>query len=467
MFTASCFKDKRVAVFGLARSGLACLDALLAGGANVSAWDDCDAAVGRARDNGHPVEDLRNYDFSALDSVVISPGVPLTHPEPHWTVKRAHAAGVEVIGDTEVLFREIAGSDARTVTITGTNGKSTTTALIGHVLCAAGLDAHIGGNIGTAVLLLPPPQTRRVYVLELSSYQIDLTPGLKPDVGILMNLSPDHLDRHGTMENYAAVKAKIFGRQSTDDTAIVSLDDPWCRNIAETIGTDATVVEMSVEHELDPGVSAPNGVVNLRTASMASGSIDINGVSSLRGRHNWQNACAALAAAAVLGIDQPAIEKALNSFPGLAHRMEEIGRLGRVVFINDSKATNADAAAMALAAFDRIYWIAGGLAKTGGIEGLSAHFEKIAQAYLIGQAAQTFATTLDRRVAHTICGTLDDAVRMAAADAAQDTADEAAVLLSPACASFDQYPDFEQRGDAFRRAVQALDGVVTTKGKAA
>ncbi len=465
MSAATRFKDRNVAVFGLARSGVACMEGLIAGGAQVHVWDDSESSVAEARKKGWPVTDLRQFDFSSLDSLVLSPGVPLTHPEPHWTVRRAQDAGVEIIGDTEVFLRQIAGSGARVVAITGTNGKSTTTALIGHVLSYGGLDAHTGGNIGTAVFLLPPPGDNTVYVLEFSSYQIDLTPGLKPDVGILMNLSPDHLDRHGTMENYAAVKAKIFAQQSAGDTAIVSLDDPWCAAIAETIGDGASLVRMSVEETLDTGVSAPEGVVHLRGSKEMS--IDTNGMRSLRGRHNWQNACAAVSAAAALGIGQPAIEAALRSFPGLAHRMEEIGRAGQVVFINDSKATNTDAAAMALAAFDRIYWIAGGLAKSDGIESLSQFYDKIIHAYLIGEAAETFSEMLEGRVANTNCGTLENAVRLAASDAAQDGAEEVAVLLSPACASFDQYPDFEKRGEAFCDAVQMLDGVVTTKGKAA
>ncbi|MGI9462786.1 MAG: UDP-N-acetylmuramoyl-L-alanine--D-glutamate ligase [Aestuariivirgaceae bacterium] len=465
MIAATRFKDKNVAVFGLARSGVACMEALIAGGARVHVWDDSETSIVAARKKGWPVSDLRDFDFSTLDNLVLSPGVPLTHPEPHWTVRRAREAGVEIIGDTEVFLRQIAGTGARVVAITGTNGKSTTTALIGHVLSSAGLDAHIGGNIGTAVFLLPPPGDNTVYVLEFSSYQIDLSPGLKPDVGILMNLSPDHLDRHGTMDNYAAVKARMFARQSAGDTAIVSLDDTWSAAIADTVSDGADLVSMSVEKDLDPGISAPDGIVHLRAGDEMS--IDTSGIRTLRGRHNWQNACAAVAAAAALGIARPAIEKALRSFPGLAHRMEEVGRAGRVVFINDSKATNADAAAMALAAFDRIYWIAGGLAKSGGIEGLSAYFDKIVHAYLIGEAAEAFSQALHGRVANTNCQTLENAVRKAAADAGKDSAEEVAVLLSPACASVDQYPDFEKRGDAFCSAVEALDGVVTTKVEAA
>ena len=305
-----------------------------------------------------------------------SPGVPLTHPEPHWTVRKAQSAGTEIIGDTEVFARQLDGTGARVVAITGTNGKSTTTALIGHVLSAAGLDAHIGGNIGKAVFLLPPPTENMVYVLELSSYQIDLMPGLRPDVGILMNLSPDHLDRHGTMDHYASVKARMFAQQSSGQTAIVSVDDAWSKAIAGDIDTGAGLVRMSVEERLGDGVSADGGVIELKAGGVCKVTIDMAGKRALRGRHNWQNACAAVAAAHALGINADEIDAGLASFPGLEHRMEEIGRAGRVLFINDSKATNADAAAMALASFDRIYWIAGGLAKSGGIEGLADLFER-------------------------------------------------------------------------------------------
>ncbi len=353
------------------------------------------------------------------------------------------------------------------VGVTGTNGKSTTTALIGHILKSAGADAHVGGNIGTACFLLPPPGERTVYVLELSSYQIDLMPGLAPDVGIIMNLTPDHLDRHGSMENYAAVKARMIALQGPDDTAIVSIDDPWCRRIAETRTSRSRLVPMSVERRLADGVSGPDGVITLKRQGEEIARIDLGGARALRGKHNWQNACAALAACAALGLDEASIAAGMMSFPGLAHRMEEVGRLGKVIFINDSKATNADAAGRALAAFPAIYWIAGGRPKAGGIAELAPLFAHVRRAYLIGEAADEFAGTLEGKVAFERCGTLDRAVAAAARDAANDDAAEPAVLLSPAAASFDQYPDFEVRGEAFCAAVRQLQGVVLTRGEAA
>ncbi len=461
MFPARAFAGKRVALFGLARSGLTCAEALISGGAEVLAWDDTEGPRAAAERQGIPITDLNGVDFRAIDSLVLSPGVPLTHPEPHWTVKRAREAGVEIIGDIEVFAREIAGKDARLVGITGTNGKSTTTALTGHLLRAAGLDAHVGGNIGTAVFLLPPPQRGRIYVLELSSFQIDLMPSLKPDAGILMNLTPDHLDRHGTMDNYAAVKAHMFSNQSAGDTAICSVDDAWCAAIARGLERDARarVVPFSVLRSLDRGVSAPDGILRDTSGGRLTAEFDLAPMPALRGRHNWQNACAAYAAARAMGLTVEEAARGMLSFPGLAHRMEEIGRLDGVAFINDSKATNADAAEKALSSFDTIYWIAGGLQKAGGIEPLEPYFPRIARAYLIGRDAPEFARTLDGQVAYRMSGTIDQAVREAAADAAREGRKGAVVLLSPACASFDQYPNFEVRGDAFRAAVARLQGI--------
>jgi UDP-N-acetylmuramoylalanine--D-glutamate ligase len=459
MFAARGFKGKKVLVFGLARSGTAAIEALRLGGAEVAAWDDSETAREKAKAQGIPLRDLDQLDFRGFDHLVLSPGVPLTHPEPHWTVMKARAAGVEVLGDTEIFQREIAVTGAKLVAITGTNGKSTTTALTGHLLKAAGLDAQTGGNIGKAVFLLDEPKPGRVYVLELSSYQIDLMASLKPDVGILLNLTPDHLDRHGTMEHYAEVKARIFARQGRGDTAVVGVDDEWGVRIAAGIGTGANVVPISVERELESGVFSTNGLLHERRGGQDVHILDLKGMRTLRGRHNWQNACAAYAVAKAMGLSPEQIETGMRSFPGLEHRMEEIGRAGEVIFINDSKATNADAAAKALASFEPIYWIAGGIPKAGGIDSLRPFFPRIVKAYLIGQAAEEFAHTIGGAIPVEINGTLDKAVAAAARDAAKDARKGAAVLLSPACASFDHYPNFEVRGDAFRKLVARLPGI--------
>ncbi len=461
MIAATTFAGKTVAVFGLGRTGLACIAALKAGGAQVWAWDDNQSAIEKGRKQGLPIIDLHEADFSKLDSYVLSPGVPLTHPQPHWSVKKAKAAGVEIIGDTEIFARQIAGTGAKIVAITGTNGKSTTTALIGHVLKENGLDAEIGGNIGTAVFLLNPPTAEKIYVLEFSSYQLDLTPGLKADVALLMNLSPDHIDRHGSMEHYADVKAGIFTGQNDNDVAVISVDDHWCREIASELRVENRR-EISVEHTLDCGVSAADGILKDGATR-----IDLSGMRSLKGKHNWQNACAAYCVGIALGLSVEKIEQAMHSFGGLVHRMEEVGRVGGTLFINDSKGTNADAAGRALATFNPVYWIAGGRSKEGGIEELSIYFNRIKRAYLIGEAAQDFAKTLEGKVPYEICGTLDRAVNSAAHDALNDRLEGAVVMLSPACASFDQYSGFDVRGDEFRSLVAGLDGIELTRGVAA
>jgi UDP-N-acetylmuramoylalanine--D-glutamate ligase len=464
VFPASSFKGKTVAVFGLARSGISCALALKAGGANVLAWDDSDPAVEMGRTEGLPIANLHNVDFHKVDTLVLSPGVPLTHPEPHWSVTKARAAGTEVIGDTEVFAREVVGSGARTVAITGTNGKSTTTALIGHILRSAGLDAEVGGNIGLAVFNLSAPKQGRVYVLELSSFQIDLMPGLKPDVGVLTNITPDHLDRHGTIENYAAVKARMFALQAKADTSVICVDDEWCSAIADRQVDKSDLKRVSVFDELSDGVSAPEGLLRERENGSVVTEIDLRNMRALQGRHNWQNACVAYCSARALGLSRDQIESGMRSFGGLAHRMQEVAWLGQVRFVNDSKATNADAAEKALSTFDNIYWIAGGIAKSGGIEPLRPYFKRMSKAYLIGVAADEFAKVLDGEVAFEKSETLDKAVTHAARDAARDAKSDPVVLLSPACASFDQYKNFEVRGEAFVAEVAKLPDVVMTGG---
>ena len=463
MFPATTFKGKTVAVFGLARSGTATIDALQLGGATVHAWDDSAPAVDKGRAAGLPISNLHQLDFATLDALVLSPGVPLTHPEPHWTVLKARHAGVEVIGDTEIFAREAAAAGSRIVAITGTNGKSTTTALTGHVLQQAGLDVDVGGNIGKAVFLLRQPQKGRVYVLELSSFQINLMPRVDPEVGILTNITPDHLDRHGTMQNYAGVKARMFSSQHKGDTALCGVDDDWCAAIAErALTTGADLRRVSVVTDLADGITAHDGVLRDKRGGAVKAEIDLRAMPALKGRHNWQNACMAYGAAIALGVDIQTIAAAMMSFPGLAHRMQQVGRVGAIPFINDSKATNADATEKALSSFENIYWIAGGIAKAGGIEPLKPLFGHVARAYLIGQAAKEFAETIGSMRPYEDCGTLEQAVSAALRDAQRDNKPGAVVLLSPACASFDQYPNFEVRGDAFVKAVTQLPGIEMT-----
>ena len=447
---------KEVGVFGLARSGLAAVRAALAGGAaNVYVWDDKEAARKEAEALGAKPAEPDSWPWSNLASLVLSPGVPLTHPAPHPIVGMAKAANVEIVCDIELLWREAEGR-ARFVAITGTNGKSTTTALMGHVLTAAGFPTQVGGNIGRPALDLEAPAPDRIYVLEMSSYQIDLTRRFRPDVAIWLNLTSDHLDRHGDLTGYLKAKARVLINMRPSDSAVIGIDEPEMRAVAAALKRPnrPRLVTVSVGSEGDAALFV-DGEGTLYESSEQIGSLA--DLPALRGAHNWQNAACAWAAARALGLESDAILQSMATFPGLAHRMEIIARRGSVLFVNDSKATNADAAAKALATFDPIYWIAGGRPKTGGIDSLEEYFPRIERAYLIGEAADAFSQTLARRVPHVIAGDLATAVLMAADDAGLDRRPEPAVVLSPACASFDQFADFEVRGEAFRDAVAALD----------
>jgi UDP-N-acetylmuramoylalanine--D-glutamate ligase len=462
MIPLTAFAGRTLAVFGLGASGLATCRALKAGGAEVIACDDSPGTAAEAAAEGFAVEDLRHTDWSRVAALVLSPGVPLTHPAPHWTVGLARNAAVEVIGDIELYCRQrrAVAPDAPFVAITGTNGKSTTTALVAHLLVCAGYSAERGGNIGTAILSLEPPRRGHAHVIECSSYQIDLAPSLDPSVGILLNVSEDHLDRHGTLRNYAAIKERLVAGVVPGGTPIVGVDDNWGQAAADRIErAGRAVVRVSVRRPLPDGLYVEAEQVMRAAGGTARAVAHIGGIGSLRGLHNAQNAACAVGAALALGIDEAAIQRGLVSFPGLAHRMEQVGRKDNVLFVNDSKATNADAAARALASFTDIFWIAGGLPKTGGITGLAGFFPRIRKAYLIGEAADEFAATLEGLVPYAAVGTLDRAVALAAADAAASGLAEPVVLLSPACASFDQYPNFEVRGTAFRELVLGLPGV--------
>lgn len=512
MIPVTTFARKKVAVFGLGGSGRVTVEALRAGGAAVAAWDDSPAARDAAREAGLPIVDLNQIDWTDMAALVLAPGVPLTHPEPHWTVERAKSAKVPVIGDVELFCRERNrhAPFSPFVAITGTNGKSTTTALIAHLLAADNRDVQLGGNIGTPILALDPPAPAKFYVIELSSFQIDLTPSLKPTVGVLLNITPDHLDRHGTMENYAAIKERLA---ISAEQSCVGVDDERCVDIALRIQRKRYCYTFSTREDYDRGYHVVGSKIRFDMADMREELLDLSGCRTLRGKHNAQNALAASAALGALGgmlwpaswnpfmkrdaslkrrlFEHPAdyarraalpkgkhlldpaatqrrrdaLQAAFETFPGLAHRLEEIGRIGRVSFVNDSKATNADSTEKALATWPRdIYWIAGGKPKEGGITTLAPLFGHVAKAYLIGESAKDFAATLEGRVAHEMCGTLDAALAAAARDAQRSDGEEPVVLLSPACASYDQFKNFEVRGEAFRKLVLALPGLEPVKG---
>lgn len=476
MIRATTFTGRHVAVFGLGISGLPTVASLRAGGARVSAWDDNEKSRAAAVAAGVPVVDLQAADWSQFSSLILAPGVPLTHPIPHWTVAKARAAGVEIIGDIEIFARERAASApmAPFIAITGTNGKSTTTALIAHLLRHLGCDVQMGGNIGTAALALEPPGGGRFHILELSSFQIDLTPTLLPTVGVLLNVTPDHIDRHGTVEAYAAVKERLIAGA---EAKVVGIDDAITRDAAERMGSSRALYPFTTGKgaAIVPWLYAIGTTLFVHehhgTHASSTEIATLEQAATLRGRHNVQNALAALtairalqdrldASGSAITVWRPGeLAAGLLTFPGLPHRMEDVGSVGRIRYVNDSKATNADSTDKALAAFGRdIYWILGGKPKDGGIEELRGHFPGIARAYLIGAASDQFAATLDGHVPYERSATLDAALIAATRDAGAHEGGIPVVLLSPACASYDQFRSFEHRGDEFRALVSKLPG---------
>lgn len=455
MIPVSGFESRKVVVFGLGASGIATAEALAIGGAEPLVWDDMAAARDRAVAAGLVVADPDAVDWSNVAALVLSPGVPLNYPAPHPVVRLAEASAVPVIGDIELFARERKRIAPRSplVAVTGTNGKSTTVALIAHLLEGAGRDVALGGNFGPAVLTLRPPAPARIHVLECSSYQIELAPSLAPTIGVLLNISPDHLDRHGTFTRYVEIKSRL---PRAAETSVIGVDDSRSAMIADHIEqAGGLVTRVSTRNPLADGYWIRDKMVVQSAAAAEEPIADIDGIGSLRGPHNAQNAAAAVAVARSFGLTETVIQAGLRSFPGLSHRMEEVGRIGRTLFINDSKATNAAAAARALASFNHIYWILGGRPKSDGIAELDSLFPRVAKAFLIGEASDQFAKVMEGRVAYERSETLDRAVASAAKEAREDSASEAVVLLSPAAASFDQFRNFAERGDAFRRL--ALD----------
>lgn len=473
MIKATSFKGQNIAVFGLGRTGITAAKSLKAGGAHVAAWDDMAASRNAAEEAGVTLTDLTVADWSKFDALVLSPGVPHDLPKPHWSALRANEAAVPIICDIELFAREVTARAPERrptiIAITGTNGKSTTTALIGHILKACGRDAQIGGNIGRGVLDLENMHRSAHYVLELSSYQLERTNSLRANAAVFLNLTPDHLDRHGDMTGYEAAKARIFNNQTSDDAVIVGVDDATGkRRASELIAANGRrIVPISGRRSLGRGVSVIKGKLYCAMGKSVDMICDLSKARALEGEHNHQNAAAAYAAVRSLGLDPKAIGKAILSFPGLAHRMESLGSVAKVRYINDSKATNSDAAMQALKAYDAIYWIAGGVAKDGGIAPLVPYFESVQRAYLIGEAAENFQTVLLKsKIPAKISGDLDKAVLCATRDALASKAQNPVILLSPACASFDQFKNFEVRGDAFRKqATRIIDLFEAEKAK--
>ncbi len=457
MIKAKTFTGKTIAVFGLGRSGITAALSLQGGGARVLAWDDNEPTRERAANAGVHLSDLNTADWGEIDELVLSPGVPHDLPRPHWSAVKAIEQNVPIICDIEIFAREVMARapDRRPniIAITGTNGKSTTTALIGHILAECGRDSQVGGNIGRGVLDLEDIFPGANYVLELSSYQLERTFSLKANAAIFLNLSPDHIERHGDMAGYEQAKLRIFANQGKGDAAIIGVDGvEGKRTFSRMLAANGRrVLSISGKRSLGRGVCVIKGRMYSMMEGQCEPVADLTQAKGLDGVHNWQNAAAAFAAMRALGLKPDAIGQALLSFPGLAHRLESIGKAGPVRFINDSKATNVDAAKQALKAYENIYWIAGGLAKDGGIDDLVPHLASVRRAYLIGEAAEDFHATLkDNRIPAKISGALKMAILCATRDAMASKEPDPVVLLAPACASFDQYVSFEARGDAFR-----------------
>jgi UDP-N-acetylmuramoylalanine--D-glutamate ligase len=458
MISLKALPDRPYVVLGLGRSGRAAAKALLESHRAVWAWDDEQRARAAAAAEGVPIVDLANRDLGESAALILSPGVPHTFPAPHPIVARARAAGIEVVGDVELLFR--AQPQATYVGVTGTNGKSTTTALIGHILAAAGADVRVGGNLGPPVLAFDGGDTKTVCILEMSSYQLELTPSLVFNIAMLLNISPDHLGRHGGMDGYIAAKRRIFAGARPGATAVIGVDDAYCRSLCTALSQEGRhrVLVVSGQRRVGGGVFAHDGLLWDAIDGDAKPILRLSEARALPGAHNGQNAAAAYAVASSVGVDRNLAARAILDFPGLAHRQERIAEIDGITFVNDSKATNGDAAARALSSYDHIYWIAGGRPKEGGLAAVEAWLGRVRHAFLIGEAEEAFARALEGKVPVSRCGTLDCAFRAARATAEADAARAAVVLLSPACASFDQFANFEARGEAFRAMVEALSG---------
>jgi UDP-N-acetylmuramoylalanine--D-glutamate ligase len=463
-------KKKNYGVFGLGVSGLATCEALVASGANVFSFDEKKEAREKTANTEYRCEHPKEWPWKDMAALVVSPGVPLTHPKPHAIVRKARQEKVPVIGDTELFAQAVndipEAGRPRIVGVTGSNGKSTTTALIGHIFKEAGEEVYVGGNIGAAVLSLPPLAKDNIYVLELSSFQLDLTHTLRLNAAVFLNLSPDHIERHGSVDGYLAAKKRIFLNQKSKDIAVVGVDDDYGAAVctALTAAGAAEVLPVSSQGALGRGVYALDGKLFYNLDGKTSLAGDLAKARSLRGVHNHQNAAAALAVAAKFGVSPAVAVNAMERYEALPHRMEEVARAGKVLFINDSKATNADAAARALAAFDDVYWIVGGKAKEGGVSSLKGKLSNVRRAYLIGEASEEFEKQLRDDVTCVLCGDLETAVVKASKDAAKSDAKTPVVLLSPACASYDQFRNFEERGDMFRKLAS---NVTVANGEAA
>ena len=456
MISCDGFATKHVVVLGLGRSGLAAARALCRSGARVLVWDDNEASREAAKSEAFPVREPERINWAAMDALVISPGIPHTYPAPHPAARLAKDAGVPIIGDVELLAT--AGVGAPMLAITGTNGKSTTTALLGHIMDEAGREVEVGGNLGPPIGDMAMMEHDGCYVLELSSYQLELCPSARFKVAVLLNITPDHIDRHGDMNGYVHAKKNIFHNQGSGDVAIIGIDSPLMCDIYEEQKSrkGRKVVPISAEGVAAGGVYVSDGQLIDDIDGQKVAVMDLSAAPNLPGTHNAQNIAAAYAAARMQGVASAVVVDGIKSFPGLAHRQEVVAHFTNVTYVNDSKATNAEATAKALACYDDIFWIIGGRAKEGGLSGLEGFYPRVRRAFLIGEAAEAFAAQLDGHVAYERCGDLDTATHAARRAALAAQLPSPTVLLSPACASFDQFKNFEHRGDVFRAIVETM-----------
>jgi UDP-N-acetylmuramoylalanine--D-glutamate ligase len=462
MIDLSHYRGRTMAVMGLGKSGLAAARALKKGGARVLAWDDSAERRDAVAQEGIEVTELPKADWSGIDCLVLSPGIPHSYPKPHPVANLARANDCPIIGDVELLARAV--SNARFVGITGTNGKSTTTSLLGHLLTENGRRAAVGGNLGTPALDFEDMDEDGFYVIEMSSYQLELTRPVPFEIAVLLNITPDHLDRHGGMAGYITAKRRIFDGQEKDHAAVIGVDDDVCRSIFDELCTarHQRVLPISGDRRVSGGVYSIDRFLYDDMDGRNAPIISLNEIPTLPGTHNAQNASAAYAAARIAGLHPAAIRDAMRSFPGLAHRQELAADIDGILYVNDSKATNAEAAAKALSSYANIYWIAGGQAKEDGLAAALPFLDRVRHAFLIGEAADAFAQALDGLVEATISGTLAAALAAAHEKAQRDKRPGTVVLLSPACASFDQFANFEERGRAFCRLVSTLPGASRT-----
>ena len=455
MIDLSHLRGHQFGVLGLGRTGMAAADALKASGVSVVAWDD--GLVGRAwaERGGISLRRFATDGLGDIDTLVLSPGIPRAHPAPHAVVKLALERGVRLVSDIDLLAK--ARPDANYLGVTGTNGKSTTTSLIGHVLTSAGVPAEAGGNLGQPALSLAPLGSDGWYVLEVSSFQLETIDDVAWTTGVFLNIAPDHLDRYPDINAYIAAKRRLFEGNGSGAAAIVGIDDVPSRALVESLtAAHRRVVPISAAGPAPGGVSAANGTLVDPIDGPARTVFDLARAPALPGQHNWQNAAAAYAACRLAGLTPEDIAPGLLSFPGLAHRQQPVATVAGIRFVNDSKATNPDAAAKALGSYDTVYWIAGGRPKGGGFEALKPFLPRIRRAFLIGEAAPELAEMLEPGVPTSQCTDLDAAASEAFSAALADGGDDAVVLLAPACTSWDQFVNFEARGEAFIASVTAI-----------